>query len=377
MKELSKLKKIFMFTSVHPWNDTRIFYKEVLSLAKKYNVELHAPSEVTYSNVKNVQIFGLPKWKKRRDRKKIRWELLKRILKSNADIYHFHDPELIFTSLLVKLKGKKVIYDVHENIYQQIKTKDYLSSWRRLSYSLIYKIIEGIFNCFIDYYFLAEYSYQKHYNEKKSEVILNYPIQINLSHKSMISGKIVYIGSWIQKIRGALELVEAAYILKQKKMNFHIFWFGNFEFESNLELEVNQLIKKYDLEQDITFTGKLDYFELLEFITDANVGFSCLHPVKNFLGSYSTKMFEYMMVGVSVVTSNFPLWSDIINKQECGYCVDPLRPEKIADAFESLIKNNKIALEMGENGRKAVEEKYNWKNEEKKLFKLYENLLNK
>jgi len=30
---------------------------------------------------------------------------------------------------------------------------------------------------------------------------------------------------------------------------------------------------------------------------------------------------------------------------------------------------------MGQNGRRAVEEKYNWKNEAKKLIELYESIL--
>lgn len=56
--------------------------------------------------------------------------------------------------------------------------------------------------------------------------------------------------------------------------------------------------------------------------------------------------------------------------------VDPLNPQEIAEAIEYLITHPKEARGMGENGRRAVQEKYNWESEAKKLLALYEELLN-
>ena len=100
-------RNIFICTSVHRWNDPRIFYKEAVSLTKKYNVELHAPAEFDFKEEKGVKIFGLPSWHKVADRKEIRKELLKRIRRSTADMFHFHDPELIILGLYVKIFKRK------------------------------------------------------------------------------------------------------------------------------------------------------------------------------------------------------------------------------------------------------------------------------
>ena len=87
------------------------------------------------------------------------------------------------------------------------------------------------------------------------------------------------------------------------------------------------------------------------------------------------KLFEYMAAGLPVVASNFPLWKEIIEGNECGLCVDPLDPRAIAQAIEHLIINPGEAQRMGENGQRAVLEKYNWEKESVKLLKLYEKAL--
>jgi len=102
-----------------------------------------------------------------------------------------------------------------------------------------------------------------------------------------------------------------------------------------------------------------------------------LHPTTNYFESLPVKMFEYMSAGIPVIASNFPLWKEIVEGNKCGICIDPQSPEEIAKAVEYLLNNPEIAKQMGENGRKVVEEKYNWENEGKKLLEVYSILVNK
>jgi len=85
-------------------------------------------------------------------------------------------------------------------------------------------------------------------------------------------------------------------------------------------------------------------------------------------------MFEYMSAGVPVIGSDFPLWKDIIEGNDCGLCVNPLDPKAIAGAIDYLVDHPKEAESMGRNGQIAVHRKYNWTIEEQKLFKLYDSL---
>jgi len=86
-------------------------------------------------------------------------------------------------------------------------------------------------------------------------------------------------------------------------------------------------------------------------------------------------MFEYMSAGIPVIASDFSLWREIIQGNDCGLLVDPLDPAAIAKAIDYLVENPKEAQRMGENGRRAVENRYNWGQEEKKFLQFYGQIL--
>ena len=81
-----------------------------------------------------------------------------------------------------------------------------------------------------------------------------------------------------------------------------------------------------------------------------------------------------MAAGIPFVASDFPLWKKIVNKYHCGICVPVRNQEKIQEAITYLLSHRKEAEEMGRNGRKAVEERFNWGHEKVLLVKLYEKL---
>jgi glycosyltransferase involved in cell wall biosynthesis len=83
-----------------------------------------------------------------------------------------------------------------------------------------------------------------------------------------------------------------------------------------------------------------------------------------------------MASGLPVIASDFPLWREIIDAEQCGICVDQTNPTEISKKIQNLISDISLLREMGENGRKAVEDKYNWGIEEKKIINFYNKLSN-
>lgn len=359
--------KVCILTSVHSPFDTRIFYKEAKSLIRAgYDVTLVAQKDKE-EVVDRVKIINLPKPKNRIERMtKTTLDVYLKAIKVDADIYHFHDPELIPIGLLLKLHGKCVIYDVHEDVPMQNLSKRYIPAVFRKPISIIIGTLEtfsarcfdGVITAtpFINDRFLQMGAYAINVN--------NYPIISELyladSRWEDKEKAVCYIGG-ITEIRGASEMVKAI-----GKTRYRLILAGDFE------IGLIDRLKWITGWQQVQVLGYIDRDGVRTVISSARGGLVVLHPSVNYLDALPVKMFEYMAAGIPVIASNFPLWRKIVEVNKCGICVDPLNPEDIAEAINWIIEHPSEARGMGKNGRRAVEEMYNWGIEEKKLLQLYD-----
>jgi glycosyltransferase involved in cell wall biosynthesis len=121
----------------------------------------------------------------------------------------------------------------------------------------------------------------------------------------------------------------------------------------------------------VRFLGQVPRAEVVAAMRSARAGVVLNHPTVNYVDAYPTKMFEYMACGLPVVCSNFPLWTEIVRGADCGIAVDPRDPRAIADAIRALGDDPALARRLGENGRRAIAERFNWEAELGKLEALY------
>jgi glycosyltransferase involved in cell wall biosynthesis len=89
----------------------------------------------------------------------------------------------------------------------------------------------------------------------------------------------------------------------------------------------------------------------------------------------ATKVYEYMSMGLPVIISDYPYARKVNDEYNCFVLVSPDNIDQIVNAINYLLDNPAIAKQMGQNGRRAVLEKFNWDVEEKKLINLYEDLV--
>jgi glycosyltransferase involved in cell wall biosynthesis len=373
----SHVKKICVLTSVHSAFDVRIFHKEAKTLHKAgYDVTLIAQNDKE-EVFDGIRIVPLPKPRNRFERMtRTAWNAYWKALKIDADIYHLHDPELLPFARILALRGKRVIYDMHENVPKQIKNKGWINPFLRKYVAKLFSLAERIFLIDIHVIF-AETSYHKDYLWiKKYTTILNMPLTNQLFSLKNDAQKtkdvsVGYIGA-VSAERGSLVTIEALNILKRRGIEIQFECVG--PIDKSHEEKLLKLCEKYNLHK-ITFHGHMFAYEGWHIIAQCDIGLAILQPIPNYIESYPTKLFEYMAMGLPVIASNFQLYKEIVEGNNCGICVDPLNPKEVAEAIEYLIDHPEEAKKLGENGRYAVLKKYNWEKEGKKLINLYEELL--
>ena len=365
-------KSICHLTSAHARGDTRIFVKQCKSLAKEgFDTSLIVADGLGNSEEEDIVVFDVGKSKSRIGRifKSAR-KVYHKALEVDADIYHLHDPELIPYGLKLLKRGKKVVFDAHEDLPMQILSKYYLNKYVAHILSRVVRKYESYACSKMSAVVAATPFIRNKFLKINSNTIdvNNYPKLSEIDTKVSWSEKknsAVYIGG-IAKIRGIREIVKALEYTKGVRLDLA----GSF-INDDIESEV----KGYPQWSKVVEHGYLNRKSVADLLLQSKVGLVTLYPQKNYLDSLPVKMFEYMNAGIPVIASNFSYWNSIIEENICGVTVNPLDPKAIGEAIGTIISNDVLAEEMGKNGRQAILTKYNWSIEFDKLRVLYQDLL--
>jgi glycosyltransferase involved in cell wall biosynthesis len=365
--------RVAHLTSVHPTFDVRIFQKECKSLIQAgYDLVLIAP------HGKDEILEGVPVRTIERPHNKIlriltgSWRIYQAVRKDNRQIYHFHDTELIPLGLLLRLRGKQVIYDMHENAPGALSTKEWIPASLRQPISKIFEVFERlVLNNF--HVIFAEKSYADEYPWlKQTSIVLNYPLAdqlLQINAEKFVQPTIGYVGD-VREDRGAVATIEALTLLQRKGTSPH--WLCMGRINDKLRERLEKVVEAERLSVD--FRGYTVSKEAHPLVAKTHIGLAVVARTPNNIGSLLTKLFEYMALGIPLITSDFPLYKELIEGIGCGICVAPEKPQELADAIEYLLFHPEEAAEMGRRGREAVRANYNWNTEAKKLLEVYQTL---
>lgn len=365
--------RVCHLTSVHPAHDTRIFEKECLSLVEAgYDVYLVAPAAHSTRD-RGVTIAAVPPARGRLQRVVVTTaRVLLRALQVRATVYHFHDPELIPVGLVLRLLGKHVIYDVHEDVPADILNKHYLARGIRAVLSRLVDVGERAAARAFTRVLAATPAIARRYPHSHCALVQNFPAWTELATPNGTPYAtrppvVTYVGL-LQEIRGVVEMVRAVEaVAARQRVQFVLA--GRFDTPA-LETRVRATAAW----QHVDYRGVLPRAAVAQLFAKARVGLVLFHPTANHIESQPNKLFEYMAAGLPVIASRFPLWQEIVEGNGCGLVVDPLDPAAIASAIDWLLAHPAEAEAMGARGRDAVRERFNWPREEAMLLDCYARL---
>lgn len=365
--------KVCHVTSAHPKEDVRIFLKECVSLAKAgYDVYLVQQGESYEKN--GVHIIGFGEIAASRIKRMLftAKAAYQKALEIDADVYHLHDPELLPYGLKLKRKGKKVIFDSHEDVPADILCKYWIPSPLRKLISGIYGRYEN--RCFSKFdgtigvtpTLCTRLEQNSHY----SAMITNYPVwKEDMPSPVFATPKIAFTGM-VSEIWCLDTLLYAVESLDEVCVELR---------SRTIEEPYGSSLRNLPGWKNVNFPGSVPHSEVLQLLSECMCGVALLQEMPNSGGRMgtlgNTKIFEYMMAGIPVICTDFVLWKQIIDKWHCGICVDPKNVAQVKDAILFLLNHPEEVRRMGENGRRAIKTEFNWSQEEIKLFAFYSQII--
>lgn len=358
-------------SSVHRADDVRIFYKECRSLAAAGFATTLIANWPQDERRDGVQIRGINASSRNRLARMILGsiDVLRRASTERADVYHLHDPELIPVGGVLRLMGKRVVYDVHENVPAQILTKGWIPSrFRRVAAAAVSQV-EQLAGRLLSGVVAAREDAGRPFPVRKTVVVENYPMISEFASPPEAKFRerpvqVTYVGG-ITAARGIREIVEAMAILGPTH-GVRLALGGTFD-SSDLAREVRSR-PGWMWVEELGWVGRTDYQRVLN---SSRIGLLLLHDIPNHATSTPTKLFDYMAAGLPIVASNIRHWTQYVTDLGTGIMVDPHDPQQIAGAIVWLLEHPDEAEAMGRRGREAVLARYTWESQADKLVDFY------
>ena len=372
-------RKVTILSSVHLALDNRVFYREARTLARAgYEVTLiavHDRAEVR----DGVRIVPLPRVA--RARRPLLWRTLGQMARATeADVFHFHDPELLLLApWLRRATGRPTIYDIHEANADFIAVKEYIPRPVRAPLAGLFRRLEprlaagesGLI--FADEAIAADFAAF----EGPKTTLFNFPGRELIDAGAVAplarpQPLVLYLGG-MERNRGAGLMLEALAQVAAQLPAARLRLVGHFA-PPGLEDEMRAEAARRGIAQAVEFVGRVPFARVGEHLAAARVGWVTWGAAAKNRKNIPTKLFEYMAYGLPVVCSDLPSTRPFV-PPEVGLLAGADDAAGHAAALLRLLGDGAAAEAMGAAGRRRVAGEWNWEAMEARLLGLYEAVL--
>lgn len=376
--------RICILNVFHEPYDKRMFHKIGQTLVKAgYEVVSVCPTAQPIPDERDgVHFIPLPFVRTRWERLRAVPRLVRRAWPVRADVYIAPEPESWVAALCLKCcRGGRVVFDMHEHV--STKFSAYFPKLLRRFVEVVTRRVMRLMARATDLIILTRESFREVWKNVATPQIvvtntarLRPPCtEIPQRLRERYEGKPVLIHQGVfGDIRGSYQLLEAMVHIVKAVPEVRVILLGEYVYGD--EKAYRRAVAEAGLDAHFDFCGVVPFEEVPAYIAVAQVGLILLQPgIENHRLAMPHKLFDYMREGKPVIAPAFSVEvARIVREADCGLLVDVTNPKAIADAAITLLTDPAYAQRLGQNGRRAVEETYNWEKEESVLLEALQRL---
>ena len=297
------------------------------------------------------------------------WSLLRWLWQHRGAYRAIHacDFDTVLPAILMKLlAGKIVVYDIFDFYAEHVRLE---SRWTRsavrwLDHQMI-RAADAVI--LVDDARSAQLAGTR---PRRLEIIYNTPqdepeLPIDLQDQSKTNLRIAYIGL-LQLDRGLQYLIEL--LPRHPDWHFHLAGFGGDE---------AAILKEALTLPNLTWHKRVPYHKALEISAQSDVLLATYDPsIPNNRLASPNKVFEAMMLSKPVIVAEGTGIDVLVLEHQTGIAVPYGNTKKLETALERLVKNPTLCRILGANGRRLYEKRYDWREMQSRLSRLYNDVLN-
>jgi glycosyltransferase involved in cell wall biosynthesis len=191
-------------------------------------------------------------------------------------------------------------------------------------------------------------------------------IQLGLTSSPVV----IFVGSF-QLWHGLDILVESFYYLLLRFPQVKLVLVGDGPARSNVERKLNQL----GIEDAVTITGVVSRKRAAQILSIADIATLPYPSLPKELWFSPLKLFEYMASGKAIIASRAGQIKDFIIDGHNGILVEPGNVTELTNAMITLLSNEKMREDLGQNAKNQAIEKHSWDKYINRLEQIYDDVL--
>lgn len=367
-------------TSVHYPFDPRIFHKELRSLSEAgYQTTLVAHHEESLTR-DGIRIVSIGEANSRAERWKNLYRFYTTAVNLGADVYHFHDPELLPVGVALSARtDAAVIYDIHEDYADAIRVREWIPDQFKPLLARGFPAIQSVFATQFDAIVTADEStWEKMRNRGHDPVVAlrNVPRigDIDLGRGDIERGHdlvLAYVGG-LDRERGLMRMLKLTARLRQEGVDAGLWLIGPFQ-DEEIEREARAYMQHQSITEHVTLFGYVDYDDIFGYLQHADIGL-LLVDRERFKRNVPTKLFEYMYAGLPVVATRAKSLHSYLDSSYARIVPENDTAEQATIVMEAFTDPD-VCRTMGTTAHDIVSSKYSWEREQKKLLDLYNKII--